>query len=303
MKSLRIGTRGSPLALWQAHHVADRLRAAHPGIEVTLIEIQTVGDQVQNVPLASFGGEGVFTKAIQQALLDDRVDVAVHSLKDLPTLAIPELTLGAVPPRGPTGDALLSVRHAGFDALPAGAVVGTSSLRRRAQLLHRRPDLTLVDLRGNVETRIRKLADQGLDAIVLAEAGLKRLGLEAHLTEILDARWMYPAVGQGALGIECRADDDATLAALAPLDEADTRSHVLAERSLLRTLQGGCHVPVGVRTCRDGDLLALVAAVIAPDGSRRIETEHRGPASDPEALGRAAAEDLLARGAANLLGK
>ena len=175
MAALRIGTRASPLALWQAHHVTALLRAAAPALSIELVEIQTAGDQIRDVPLVQLGGEGAFTKAIQQALLEQRVDLAVHSLKDLPTFVVPGLVLASVPPRGPTGDALVSLRHRSFDALPPGAVVATSSLRRKAQLLHRRPDLKLVDIRGNVETRLHKLAEQHLDATILAEAGLVRL--------------------------------------------------------------------------------------------------------------------------------
>jgi hydroxymethylbilane synthase len=301
MTSLRIGTRGSPLALWQANHVADRLRTAHPGLTVELIEIQTTGDQVRDVPLASFGGEGVFTKAIQNALLDRRVDVAVHSLKDLPTIVVPELTLGAVPTRGPTGDALVSTRHRTFAALPAGAMVATSSLRRRAQILHERPDLKLVEIRGNVDTRLRKLEEQGLDAIILAEAGLRRLGLERHITEVLDATWMFPAVGQGALGIECRTDDEATRSLLAPLNDVSTRGAVLAERAMLRTLGGGCHVPIGARSVVKREALTVRGAVLTPDGTRRIVAERSGPLGDAEEIGIELAKELLALGAKELL--
>ena len=179
MTTLRIGTRSSPLALWQANYVADRLRALHPGLVVELVEIQTAGDRIRDVPLTSFAGEGVFTKAIQDALLDNRVDVAVHSLKDLPTVVVDNLTLGAIPQRAPTGDAFISKKHASFAALPPNAKVATSSLRRRAQLLHQRPDLHVLDIRGNVDTRLRKLVDQNLDATILAEAGLLSESMES----------------------------------------------------------------------------------------------------------------------------
>src|SRR5438445_68329 len=195
--TLRLGTRGSPLALWQANHVADRLRPAADPRPVELVLIETHGDRDQATALAAMGGFGAFTRSIQTALLDGRADVAVHSLKDLPTIPEPRLELAAVPPRGPAGDAFVSHKYRRFDDLPKGAVVGTSSLRRRAQVLNRRPDLTLLDLRGNVETRLRKLRDQDLDAIILAEAGLIRLGLQEHVTDILDPSWMLPAVGQG----------------------------------------------------------------------------------------------------------
>jgi hydroxymethylbilane synthase len=297
---LRIGTRGSPLALWQAHHVQGLLRAVTER-PVELVEIETSGDRVRDVALTQIGGDGVFTKEIQRALLAGPVDVAVHSLKDLPTTHVEGLTLAAVPARGPVGDAFISRRHARFDELPNGAVVGTSSLRRRAQALYRRPDLRLVNLRGNVETRLRKLETEGLDAIILARAGLERLGLAGHVTEVLGPDWMLPAVGQGALGLECRADDRATLTLLGPLNDAPTRSAVLAERAMLRGLGGGCLVPIGALSTTRGEELALRGVVLPPDGTRRVEAEAAGPADQPEALGRRVAEALLARGAAELL--
>jgi hydroxymethylbilane synthase len=300
---LRIGTRGSPLALWQARHVAGRLGPLAGSRPVELVEVETTGDRVRDRALTQIGGDGVFTKEIQRALLEGAVDVAVHSLKDLPTAAVIGLTLAAVPPRGPAGDVFVSRRHRSFDGLPQGAVVGTSSLRRRSQALYRRPDLRLRDLRGNVETRLRKLAEQDLDAIILAQAGLERLGLAGEITEILDPSWMLPAVGQGALGMECRADDPATRALLDPLDDAPTRQAVLAERALLRGLGGGCLVPVGASAAVRGDRLELRAAVLAPDGSRRVRGEVAGPAGEAEDLGRRLAEDLLARGARELLGR
>jgi hydroxymethylbilane synthase len=299
---LRIGTRGSPLALWQARHVAGRLRPLAAPRSVELIPIETAGDRVRDRALSQIGGDGVFTKEIQRALLDDTVDVAVHSLKDLPTAYVEGLTLAAVPPRGPSGDAFVSLRHRRFDDLPPGAAVGTSSLRRRAQALHRRPDLRLLDLRGNVETRLRKLAEQDLDAILLALAGLERLGLGGHITEILDPAWMLPAVGQGALGLECRAGDGRTLALLEALDDRATRQAVLAERAVLRGLGGGCLVPIGASATVAGERLTLRAAVLPPDGSRRIAGELSGPAAEAEGLGQRLAERLLAEGARELLG-
>jgi hydroxymethylbilane synthase len=301
MTTLRIGTRGSPLALWQANYVADRLRTLHPGLVVELLEIQTAGDRIRDVPLTSFAGEGVFTKAIQDALLDNRVDVAVHSLKDLPTVVVDNLTLGAIPQRAPTGDAFISKKHASFAALPPNAKVATSSLRRRAQLLHQRPDLHVLEIRGNVDTRLRKLVEQNLDATILAEAGLRRLGLEAHITEVLDASWMFPAVGQGALGIECRRDDATTNALLQPLNDPATRAAALAERAMLRTLGGGCHVPIGARGSVVGSELRLIGTVLAPDGSSRIVESIAGPAPACETLGVELAEALKSQGAAALL--
>jgi hydroxymethylbilane synthase len=298
---IRIGTRGSRLALWQAHHVAALLRPLAAPRPVELVEIQTEGDRDQHTSLVRIGGQGVFTKEIQNALLDGRVDVAVHSLKDLPTFPVAGLTLGAVPPRGPVGDAFVSRRHRRFDELPDGARVATSSLRRRAQLLYRRPYLRLVEIRGNVETRLRKLVEQGLDALILAEAGLERLGLAGEITEILDRRWMLPAVGQGALGLECRADDTATLALLRPLNDAATHAAVLAERSLLRSLGGGCQVPLGALAVVAGQELTLRGVVLRPDGTARIDGKIAGPPEDAEGLGERLAAVMLARGAGDLL--
>ena len=219
MTMIRIGTRGSRLARWQAEWVAGRLRALHPGLHVDLVEIKTQGDRDRNSPLAAIGGLGLFTKEIQRALADSAVEVAVHSLKDLPTRGPAELTLGAVPPREESADALIAPAHRSLDNLPAGARVGTGSLRRRAQLLFLRPDLEVVGVRGNVETRLNKALGGELDGVVLAEAGLRRLGLDGHVTERLGPPEFLPAVGQGALGIECRLDDESTIALLAPMDD------------------------------------------------------------------------------------
>jgi len=301
MTPLRIGTRGSPLALWQAHHVSALLRAVAPDRPIELVEIETVGDQVRDVPLTQLGGDGAFTKAIQQALLENRVDVAVHSLKDLPTFVVEGLMLAAVPERGPTGDAFVSKKHRSFAELPPGVVVATSSLRRKAQLLHRRPDLKLIDIRGNVETRLRKLLEQNLDATILAEAGLVRLGLADQITEILDASWMFPAVGQGALGLECRTDDAATRAILAQLNDMPTRWAVLAERAMLRGLGGGCQVPIGAVTKIVDGMLTLRGVVLPPSGKQRIEAETTGSMDQAESLGQVVAEELRGRGAEELL--
>lgn len=301
MNPLRIGTRGSALALWQARHVADLLRASTPDRPIQLVEIETVGDQVRDVPLVQLGGDGAFTKAIQQALLENRVDVAVHSLKDLPTFAVEGLMLAAVPPRAPTGDAFVSKVHRSFADLPEGAVVATSSLRRKAQILNCRPSLTLVDIRGNVETRLRKLVDQNLDGTILAEAGLIRLGLADQITEVLDPRWMFPAVGQGALGLECRTDDEVTRKTLEPLNHMTTRWAVLAERAMLRGLGGGCQVPIGAVTKIANGVLSIRGVVLPPDGSVRVEAEVSGPMEKAESLGKELSDRLRARGAAELL--
>jgi hydroxymethylbilane synthase len=298
---LRLGTRGSHLALWQANHVADRLRSVIAPRPVELVIIETHGDRDQATALAAMGGFGVFTKAIQNALHEHRADVAVHSLKDLPTIPEPGLELVATPPRGPTGDAFISNRYRRFDDLPGGARIGTSSLRRRAQLLNHRRDLNLVDLRGNVETRLRKLTEQDLDGIVLAEAGLVRLGLADRIKEILDPSWMLPAVGQGALGLECRSDDEATKAAVRPLCDSDTFTRVEAERAMLYALGGGCLVPIGATSSIRDSVLTLRGAVLSVDGRRRIAATHTGPAETPLAIGQELAAMLLDEGAAEIL--
>lgn len=295
---VRIGTRGSPLALWQARHVAALLG---PACAVEIVEIETEGDRVRDRPLSQIGGIGLFTKEVQNAVLDGRADVAVHSLKDLPTVPVDGLVLAAVPERGPVGDVFVSTQHRRFDDLPPGAAVATSSLRRRSQLLHRRPDLRVESVRGNVATRLRKLQEQALDAIILAEAGLRRLGLEGHITELLGRDWMLPAVGQGALGLECRADDAATRELLRPLNHLATWRAVTAERELLAALGGGCLVPIGSIAEADGAALHLRGAVLSPDGTRRVAGELRGPADDAEGVGRRLAERLLGEGAAEVL--
>jgi len=301
---VRIGTRGSRLARWQADWVADRLRALHPGLAVELVEIRTQGDRDRETPIALIGGLGLFTKEIQRALLAGAVDVAVHSLKDLPTLGPGGLVLGAVPPREDPADALIAPGHRSLDALPSGATVGTGSPRRRAQLLYLNPGLNVVEVRGNVETRLNQALGGRLDAVLLAEAGLNRLGLGGHVTERLGPPRFLPAPGQGALGIECRADDGGTLARLAPLDDPPTRRAVAAERAALAELEGGCLIPLGAWG-RDlgGGRLGLDLAVFDPDGRARALTAIDGPAADPEGLGRRAAADLRRRGGERLLGR
>jgi hydroxymethylbilane synthase len=298
---LRIGTRGSPLALWQARYVADRLQPMIAPRLVELIHVQTEGDRDQSASLAHIGGRGVFTKEIERAVLDGRVDVAVHSLKDLPTQPVEGLVLAAVPERGLTSDAFVSLSIAHFDNLPPGARIATGSLRRQAQILHRRPDLQLVDIRGNVETRLRKLRDGGFDALVLAQAGLERLGLASAVTETLDLSWMLPAVGQGALGMQCRTDDTATRELLSRLDDPTTRQAVEAERALLFHLGAGCQVPLGALARADGPTLTLRAAVLALDGSRRIAADETGPATGAAAIGERLAAELCTQGAAELI--
>jgi len=297
----RIGTRGSLLARWQAGWVADRLRALHPGLVVELVEIKTQGDHDRDSPLAAIDGLGLFTKEIQRALIASAVEVAVHSLKDLPTQGPEGLTLGAVPCREDEADALIAPSHGTLDALPDGATVGTGSLRRRAQLLHARPGLNIVGVRGNIETRLNRALGGDLDAVVLAEAGLRRLGLERHVTERLGPPRFLPAVGQGALGLECRDDDATTLALLAPLDDPATHRAVIAERRALAELQGGCMVPVAAWARDTNDGLALDAAVFDPEGRERVFASFTGPLDRPDDLGRRVAQALLERGADRLL--
>jgi hydroxymethylbilane synthase len=316
MSPLRIGTRGSRLALWQANFVADLLRSIAAPRAVEIIEIQTSGDQAQDRPLTEIGGEGVFTKEIQRAVLAGKADVAVHSLKDLPTLVVEGLALAAVPPRGPVQDVLVSCLPQSFDHLLPEAVVATSSPRRQAQALHRRSDLRLVEIRGNVETRIKKLVDENLDALILAQAGLERLILgQDSFVEPVDLpwptlgkdffveslSWMLPAVGQGALGLECRADDATTRDLLQKLEDGPTRQAVDAERAFLRALGGGCQVPIGVYTSMQQDTLHLRGVVLSPDGKQRLEAEGAANAMDSESLGMSVAQQLLSKGAQQLL--
>ncbi|HEX4069633.1 MAG TPA: hydroxymethylbilane synthase [Planctomycetaceae bacterium] len=303
---LRIATRASNLALWQANFVADLLRAQDPGQEVELVHVTTTGDRVRDVSLTRLGGVGVFTREIQQALLENRADVAVHSLKDLPTESVDGLTLAAVPERGSAWDALVlpadsPLSPTAIRGLPKGARIGTGSLRRRAQLLFLRPDLEFLDLRGNVETRLRKLDEGACDALILAEAGLDRLGLSARISARLAPPELFPAVGQGALGLECRADDASVRSRLERLTHPATWSAVTAERRLLSRLGAGCHAPVGVATTVDKDELTLEAVVLSPDGKQRLHSQATGPARDPFATSDRVAEILLTQGAAPLI--
>jgi hydroxymethylbilane synthase len=298
---LILGTRASALALWQARHIAAMLVPYAEPRSVILRHIETDGDRDQASALSAMGGFGVFTKSIQTALLRHEADIAVHSLKDLPTIPVDGLMLAASPARGPVGDAFVSARYAAFDHLPMGARIGTSSLRRRAMILNRRPDLLLVPLRGNVETRLKKLHDLDLDGIVLAEAGLVRLGLAEHIAELLDTRWMLPAVGQGAIGLECRSDDATTCSILTAINDADTWTRVVAERAMLVTLGGGCLVPIGVTSTLNADGLTLRGMVLSGDGRRKIVATHTGPAHTPIAVGQEAAARLIDEGARELL--
>lgn len=298
---IRLGTRGSALALWQANYIADRLRPIVTPRLVQLVHIETQGDQDQIRPLSQLGGFGVFTKAIQQAVLDGRVDVAVHSLKDLPTIPEPGLSLIATPPRAPVGDVWLSEKFGRFDELPVGATLATGSQRRRSQVLNRRPDLRLVEIRGNIDTRLRKLRDQGLDGLILAQAGLERLGLGDHIREVLDPSWMLPAVGQGAIGLECRADDVDTIHWIEALNDPMTWATTQAERAMLYALGGGCQIPVGAYTTIRDEVLTLRGAVLSPDGSRRIVDTLSGPIQNPRDIGHELAARLFAAGAREVM--
>jgi hydroxymethylbilane synthase len=303
---LIIGTRGSQLALWQANHIAERLRAAFPGLGIRLEPIKTTGDKILDVPLAKVGGKALFVKEIEEALLDRRVDLAVHSMKDVPTDLPPGLAIGAITEREDPHDVLISRTSERFPDLPSGARVGTSSLRRQAQLLHCRPDLQIIPLRGNLDTRIRKLAAEGLDAIVVAAAGVKRLGLMERITEVLPPEICLPAIGQGALGIEIRepraASREPSIQRIVRLlDHADTHVAVMAERAFLRRLNGGCQVPFAAHARVAEDRLFLRGLVATPDGKRVIAGERQGDRMDGEAVGAALAEDLLSRGAAGIL--
>jgi len=297
---LRIGTRGSPLARWQANWVAEELRAR--GHEIELVPISTRGDRVQSGPIAAIaGGDGVFTKELQRALLADEIDVAVHSLKDLPTAPVEGLSLTAVPQRGPTGDLLIVPGGGALESLPQGATVGTGSLRRRTQLWHVRPDLTMTDVRGNIDTRLRKLTDGAYDALCLAEAGIERLEI-VIAAQLLPCSIMLPAVGQGALGLEARANDAAVVGALSALDDASTHAAVSAERAMLQAIGGGCLAPIGAwgRVESDG-LLHLDVVVLSMDGKTRLSAADAAPPAQAVALGRKLADNLNAQGAASLI--
>ena len=297
--TIRLGTRGSQLALAQSNWVADQLRSI--GHQVELIELKTEGD-VRTGPLAQIGGQGLFTKRLQQALLDNEIDLAVHSLKDLPTEDHPDLSIAAVPEREDPADALIGRTANRLDDLPQAARIGTGSVRRAAQLLHRRPDLQVLDVRGNVETRIRKLETESLDAIVLACAGLNRLGLSDRITQRFEEVEILPAVGQGALGLECRAADTASIDVIKTLNHRPSFHRAMAERSLLRTLFAGCLAPVGSSTvCNEDGTLCLTGVVLSPDGRQRVEATRTGTLDSSQRLGIEVAEALLELGAGPLL--
>lgn len=296
---VRVGTRGSRLALAQAETVAAVLRAH--GAEVEIVPIRTSGDQLAQVALADFGGKALFVKEIEEALLAGRVDVGVHSLKDMPSELPAALTLGAFPLREDPRDVLLGRRDGGWDALPAGAVVGTSSPRRRAMVLTRRPDLRAEPIRGNVDTRLEKLRAGGYDALIMAAAGLKRLGLDPPHALALDPAEFVPAVGQGVLAVEARQADRELLELLRAVDDTRTRLAALAERAFLARLRAGCHTPVAAHARLDGTALVLTGVVSTPDGTTTLRATATGPAADGERLGVTLADDLLVKGAKAVL--
>lgn len=301
LATLRLGTRASALARWQTASVRRRLESLDPDLTCAEVILRTQGDRDEQTPLPSIGGQGVFTDALERALLANEIDVAVHSLKDVPVDLTPGLVLAAVGMREDPRDALLSARGWTLATLPQGAVVGTCSLRRSAQLLAQRSDLQLAPLRGNVDTRIRQIAAGRFDAIILAAAGVRRLGLTSHVSEVLDALVMMPAPGQGALAMQCRADDERALALLAPLEDRATRGETDAERAFLKGLGGGCTAPIAALARADGESLRLRGLVVSVDGRRRIDVDGESALDDGAELGAGLALEALARGAGALL--
>jgi hydroxymethylbilane synthase len=300
MKHLRIGTRGSLLAKWQAEFVRRQVFQA-AGIEGEIVIIKTSGDKLAQTSLSEIGGQGIFVKELEEALLADSIDIAVHSVKDIPTQTPPHLSFPAILRRDDIRDCLVANNGANLEALRQGARVGTGSLRRRAQLLHLRPDLDIRDLRGNVDTRLRKVESGEYDAILLAKAGLDRLGSAHRITEVFAPEVFLPAVGQGAIGVECRATDSDTAAALEKLDDAETRSAVIAERALLGALQGGCQVPLGAWARVDRNELILDACVCSVDGEQYIKQHAAAAPENARALGERMAQLLIDAGAQSIL--
>lgn len=300
-RTIRIATRSSRLALWQAEHVAMLLNRVAPEIPVEIIHVSTIGDRDLSEPLRNLGSFGVFTREVQRVVLDQQADLAVHSLKDLPTDLVDGLCLAAVPERGPTHDTLVlpssAPSTADWDSLPHSGRVGTGSLRRQAFMRHARPDLQLLEIRGNVETRLKKLDAGEYDAIILAVAGLSRLGLEGRVTQTLQPPLMYPAVGQGALGLECRADDDWLREILLRISDPATLAAVTAERSLLAELRAGCHAPLGVSSTAHNDQLTLEAVVLSPDGKTRLTARNTRLVQEAKELGQDVAALLRKDGA------
>lgn len=300
LKQLRIGTRASQLALWQANWVKSELENRYPGMEVSLVKIKTIGDKILDVPLAQVGGKGLFVKEIEEAMLRGEIDIAVHSMKDVPTEFPEGLGLYCITEREDPRDAVIS-RGAKFADLPQGARIGTSALRRQAQLLKVRPDMEMVIIRGNVETRMKKLETENLDAVILAAAGLKRLGYADSIVEYLATDLSLPAIGQGALGIECRLDNEEVKETIAFFNHPATSAAVRAERALLWRCEGGCQVPIAAFGEVAGDQLKLTGFIASVDGKISVKDAMTGPASDAEKLGIALAEKLLAAGGHDIL--
>ncbi|HUJ79356.1 MAG TPA: hydroxymethylbilane synthase [Nitrospiria bacterium] len=298
---VRLATRGSPLALWQANWVKSELERLHAGCRVELLTIKTSGDKITDVPLAKVGGKGLFVKEIEEALLDGRADLAVHSMKDVPVEIPAGLHIASTTKREDPRDALISASGLPFAKLPQGAKIGTSSLRRGTQLRHKRPDVVIIPLRGNLDTRLRKLKSEKLDAVIVAAAGLRRMGWEGQVTEYLSTDISLPAIGQGALGLECRIDDDRIHRLIAPLHDTDTAVCVAAERSFLTRLEGGCQVPIAGHAELIGLELRLRGLVANLDGTQLVADEASGPIAQAAELGKELAGRLLDRGAGKIL--
>lgn len=301
MSTVRIATRKSPLAIWQAEHISAELVAKEPGLQVELVRLTTQGDKILDQALSKVGGKDLFVKEIEAALFDGRAEVAVHSLKDVPTELPAGLEVTAFPPREDPRDALVSTKGYTLDTLPKGASVGTCSLRRAAQLLRLRPDLVIKPIRGNVQTRLKKLDEDNLDATILAYAGLLRLGMTQVATEVLSPERSLPAIGQGILAVECRSADHPTTARVQKLDDVAARAAALTERAFLRRLQGGCQVPIAGHATLSGDRITLRGLVASLDGQQSVEDQIAGPVGDAEALGTELADRLLGRGAKRIL--
>jgi len=301
MQKLRLGTRGSRLAIWQAGCVAGEINKVIPDIDIEIKVIRTKGDKILDVALSKIGDKGLFTREIENALLDGEIDLAVHSMKDLPSFLAPGLTLGAVLKRENPQDVLISHKGYTISSMPSNGLVGTSSLRRIAQLRALRPDLRTIDLRGNVETRIKKMEEQDLDGIILAYAGVKRLGFKGQISEIISTDSILPAVGQGAIAIEVRENDDETLKIISHINDKNTDLETKSERSLLRELEGGCQVPIASLAHIEGDKLHLVALVASMDGQIVIKDSLSGDIDQAAEIGKLLAQSLLNRGADRIL--